>query len=508
MFFMKAGFLYVEVSFSKTEKRRRVVLAKYIDIFSGTLGFWLFGYAVSGNTDRPIAGEEQDFIFWFFRFTFATNTATIIGGTLVGHDVQMRAAAAFIYSFVMTAFIHPSLARIFWTSRSDPGPFVWSPYETCNGTFTATVDHRFTSLVDKDLGVEFVFFDFAGSGLVHVVGGMGGFVLSVFHKLETSKKTRKLQQLPLLKREEVYEMEVRGAGSAQPRGQIEQSGAESGEQRNKPQNFIQWMYPSGGGEENVESAALGIIILWTTWFAFNCGSTEAITGKVSHAAVGRIALTMCLAAASGGITQCIVSGLVQIYNRHEHYNTNEIANAVLANLVAVTGCCPFVDPPFAILIGPLTVLFYHGGCFIEYLLKLHDGARVFPVHAVSGFWGLLCVGIFSRRCLILEVYSELCYCASNNLPSTIDSHGVRFGFQLLGGIFIVLWATAMITIVFAIVWYTPIKVALLCLPYVFCGNNETRGKLRFEGNLLFTHYGEIDAPDRFAKSNDHDNRRH
>jgi ammonia channel protein AmtB len=60
---------------------------------------------------------------------------------------------------------------------------------------------------------------------------------------------------------------------------------------------------------------------------------------------------MCLAAASGGLTQCIVSGLVQMYNRHEHFNTNEMANAVLANLVAVTGCCPFVDPPFAILIG-------------------------------------------------------------------------------------------------------------------------------------------------------------
>ena len=74
-------------------------------------------------------------------------------------------------------------------------------------------------------------------------------------------------------------------------------------------------------------------------------------GKTSHAAVGRIALTMCLAAASGGLTQCIVSGLVQMYNRHEHFNTNEMANAVLANLVAVTGCCPFVNPPFAILIG-------------------------------------------------------------------------------------------------------------------------------------------------------------
>jgi ammonia channel protein AmtB len=220
-------------------------------------------------------------------------------------------------------------------------------------------------------------------------------------------------------------------------------------------------------------------------------------GKTSHAAVGRIALTMCLAAASGGITQCIVSGLVQMYNRHEHFNTNEMANAVLANLVAVTGCCPFVDPPFAILIGPLTVLFYHGGCYIEYLLKLHDGARVFPVHAVSGFWGVLCVGIFGRTCLILEVYESLCYCVSNDLPSIIESHGVRFGFQLLGGIFIVLWASVMIFLVFGILWYIPVKLALACLPYLFCGGDETRGRLRFEGNLLFTHYGEIDAPDRY-----------
>ncbi|CAI8026356.1 Putative ammonium transporter 1 member 5 [Geodia barretti] len=417
MFFMKAGFLYVEVSFSKQDKRRRVVLAKYIDIFAGTFGFWLFGYAVSGNTDQGDVGEEQDYIFWFFRYTFATNTATIIGGTLVGHDVQMRAAAAFVYSFVMTAFIHPSLARIFWSSRSDPGPFVWSPYETCNGTFTGNIDHRFSSIRSEDLGIDFVFFDFAGSGLVHVVGGMGGFMLSLFHKLETSKKTRKLQQLPLLKKE--FAMVEIHRAKPQIRDEMVQSGAEPGEETKKPQSFIQWMYPSGGGEENVESAALGIIILWTTWFAFNCGSTETIAGKTSHAAVGRIALTMCLAAASGGITQCIVSGLVQIYNRHEHFNTNEMANAVLANLVAVTGCCPFVDPPFAILIGPLTVLFYHGGCYIEYLLKLHDGARVFPVHAVSGFWGLLCVGIFGRTCLILEVYESLCYCVSNDLPSNV-----------------------------------------------------------------------------------------
>jgi len=104
MFFMKAGFLYVEESFSKSDRvfRRRVVLAKYTDIFAGIMGFWLFGYAISGNADTGVLGEEQDYIFWFFRFTFASNTATILGGTLVGQGVQMRVLAGFIYSFVMT----------------------------------------------------------------------------------------------------------------------------------------------------------------------------------------------------------------------------------------------------------------------------------------------------------------------------------------------------------------------------------------------------------------------
>ena len=67
--------------------------------------------------------------------------------------------------------------------------------------------------------------------------------------------------------------------------------------------------------------------------------------------MGRIALVMCIAAASGGIVQVMVSGLVQLYKRDENYNTNEIANAVLACLVAVTGCCPFINANFAILIG-------------------------------------------------------------------------------------------------------------------------------------------------------------
>jgi len=144
-----------------------------------------------------------------------------------------------------------------------------------------------------------------------------------------------------------------------------------------------------------------------------------------------------------------------MYKRDETFNSNEIANGVLACLVAVTGCCPFIDPPWALLIGGdcivyvchyitvllflfvvLTILFYHLGCYIVYLLKLYDGARVFPVHGVwlvfssariimkiflfSGFWGVMCVGIFSQSCLIREVYETLCFCEDLTLPDRVS----------------------------------------------------------------------------------------
>ncbi len=93
-------------------------------------------------------------------------------------------------------------------------------------------------------------------------------------------------------------------------------------------------------------------------FAFNAGSAESISGKAVHAAVGRIALVMCLGCASAGIVQTIISGLVQIYKRDETFNSNEIANAVLGALVSVTGCCTFIDPPWAILIGGMSITLF------------------------------------------------------------------------------------------------------------------------------------------------------
>jgi Amt family ammonium transporter len=461
IFFMRAGFLHVEMAFSVTQNRRKVFVSKFCDFFAGTFGFWLFGYAISGNTDAVVMGAEQDYIFWFFRLLFATNAATLIGGTLVGQHVQMRIAATFVYSFMMTAFIHPGLAYFFWSSHKVTDlSSLFSPYQSCNGTFTSTINHEMTYTYGE---VRFAFYDLAGCGLVHVCGGTAAFVLSLFHKLETSQRAKKLQNLPLLRRKDIVMKGLQSDIDVKTRSQISPKGKWKLTLFFK--NFIQWMYTNNEDEQNmIEGATLGVFILWTSWFCYSAGATEAITGKRSHAIVGRIAVCLCLSAASGGMTQATISGLVQVYTRHTHYNTNELANAVLASMVAVTGCCAFIEPQWALLIGTLTVFVYHAGCFIEYAFELHDGTRVFPVHAVCGFWGLLCVGFFRKACFVQELYENLCYCISSDLPPSVKSHKEMLLIQSVGGLFIFLWSLVLVTVLFTVMWYFPVKVVLACLP--------------------------------------------
>ena len=122
-----------------------------------------------------------------------------------------------------------------------------------------------------------------------------------------------------------------------------------------------------------------------------------VAGKTVHAAVGRIALVMCLGCASAGIVQVLVSGLVQIYKRDETFNTNEIANVVLGGLVAVTGCCPFIDPRWALLIG-----------------GMHMGVCVFPfawkytcVYAYGGTHVFVYIPLFTLIGQLIKVFALL-----------------------------------------------------------------------------------------------------
>ncbi|XP_062499014.1 ammonium transporter 2-like [Corticium candelabrum] len=436
IFFMKAGFLFVETTFLSEESHRgRVIISKYLDTCSSAIAFWLFGFAFAIGLNPAVLGESRDYILWFFRFTFASNTATIIGGTLIGARRKMKLIAVLVYSFMISSIIHPAVAYQIWSN--DGG---LSPFKFCNGTIGSVVNGtvRLEHILTERPSSWFVL-DFAGSGAVHLLGGMGGLLLTLFYKFEQWWDKRQKEGNKKM---------------ASPSTETDSSRSmESSEDPKPKKGFIDWMYHVEC--EIVEYAALGVLILWTTWFAFNCGSTESISGgssglhsfKIYHAVVGRIALNMVVCAGSGGLLAIGIAGFVQAIKKTDRINTNEVANGILSCLVAITGCCAFVTPHAAFGIGLFAIFFYHLGCYIEFILDLEDTARVVPVHAWSGMLGLLASSLADNNYL-REVYENVCYCQNLNLSDFGISFGLLLRNQLVGMLLIIVWSCVTIAPLF------------------------------------------------------------
>eukprot|EP00117_Sycon_ciliatum_P041986 scpid40849/ scgid30611/ Putative ammonium transporter sll0537 len=517
IFFMKTGFLFVEVAFvsDNHQATRRVVLAKYLDTCASAIGFYLFGYAVSGaaGANKAVLAEENDFIEWFFRFTFASNTATILHGTLVGEKRKLRMLALFLYAFLISAFIHPFIARLLW---SPVGAF--SPYRFCNGTLnreTGEFDYQQSFPGPND---NIVFFDFAGSGVVHMLGGFGGLVLALLCKLDLHKANKKNAKVERNEHGEYrvsnnfnasgasavsrssikrgskgssrtsggpMEMSTLSANTPSPSADpsLQQTGPSvaylpadvvvaggvsinsSVETRHtnadtridEEDDFLDWMYPRDSSGEHMEFAALGVLILWMTFFAFNCGTTESVSGKVHHSILGRIALNMVVSGCFGGICGILIALFAQLRSRSRFINTNEIANCILGSLVAITGVCPYIDSPRAIVVGIGATLFYHLGAHAEFRWKINDTARVFPVHGMCGMWGLLCVGILGQANLIRQTYENLCQCLEIRLPDTVDDAWMVFLYQL-GAIGVIMaWSVGSCGFVFIVLRAIPMQ---------------------------------------------------
>ncbi|XP_062504676.1 ammonium transporter 2-like isoform X2 [Corticium candelabrum] len=435
IFFMKAGFLFVETTFLSEETHRgRVVVSKYLDTCSSAVAFWLFGFAFSIGLNPAVLGEDQDYILWFFRFTFASNTATIIGGTLIGETRKMKLVAVLLYSFMISSIIHPAVAYEIWSEHG-----MWSPFKFCNGTIGSVINGTITleHILTERPSSMFVL-DFAGSGAVHLLGGMGGLLLTLCFKVEQWLDARE-------KKFNVQEQEL---DSMRDENEFT-CGKEKSEIPMPTKNFLEWMYHVES--EIVEYAALGVLILWTSWFAFNCGSAESISGgtdglhsfKIYHAVVGRIALNMVVCAGSGGLLAIGIAGFVQVKMKADRINTNEIANGILSCLVAITGCCAFVRPFVAFGIGIFAILFYHLGCYIEFKLDLKDTARVVPVHAWSGMLGLL-ASCLADNTYLREVYENVCFCQELNLSDFDIGFGLLLRNQLVGMLLIIVWSVATI----------------------------------------------------------------
>jgi Amt family ammonium transporter len=329
VFFMQAGFALVEAGLTRSKNTVNILFKNVIDFVFATIAFWLLGYGfmfgadaggfigTSGFIVDPInAGDVAGLpvlAFWFFQLVFAGTAATIVSGAMAE---RTKFTSYLIYSFIISAIIYPIAGHWMW-----------------GGGWLSTLGN--TSLTG---GASFR--DFAGSTVVHSIGGW----------------------LALI-----------GAIVLGPRlGRFNKDGS-----------------PRAIPGHSITLATLGVFILWLGWFGFNPGSQLAANGPNADA-IALVAANTNLAAAAGGMTALILAWILT-----KKPDLGQTLNGLLAGLVAITAPCAWVSPESSVIIGGIGGLLVVLGALWLEKLKIDDPVSAVPVHLMNGAWGTLAVGLFA-----------------------------------------------------------------------------------------------------------------
>ena len=342
--FMQAGFALVETGFCRRKNSAHVLMTNFMIYGIGILGFFLVGYALMfgglsagiGNLGgtKPLAHTGATIGGWgifgtkgfglngiydvgvlthfLFNLVFMDTTATIVTGAMAE---RWKFSAFVVYGFVVSMFFYPLFGNWAW-----------------GGGWLAQLGSK------SDLGHGYV--DFAGSGVVH---GMGGFLA------------------------------LAGASVIGPRlGKYNKDGT--------PNTLLAY---------NLPLAILGTFILAFGWFGFNPGSTLAATDlRISVVAVNTM-----LASASGAVGAMFWSWRKKKLGKPD---PGMCANGMLAGMVAITAPSGFVSPSIALLIGAIAgVLVIESIFFFERKAKIDDPVGAISVHGINGLWGVISLGLFA-----------------------------------------------------------------------------------------------------------------
>ena len=309
VFLMQAGFTLVESGMTRSKNAVNIAMKNLLDICVGSLTFWLVGYSLMyGDTSNGwffwsglFQGEGADL---FFQTMFAATAATIVSGAIAG---RTKYTTYIVFSVVMTAIIYPISGGWQWQGE---------------GWLT-----------------ELGFIDFAGSSIVHSVGGWAALVAAFMVGPRIGK-------------------------------------------------FVDGKVLPIPGHNQV-LATLGVFILWFGWFGFNGGSQLAWGGADATGA-SNVVLVTNLAAAAGGL-----GALITTWIWYGKPNLAQTLNGSLAGLVSITAGCGNMTPEGGVLaglIGGIIVVFSIE--FIEKKLKIDDAIGAASVHGVAGAWGTLVIGLW------------------------------------------------------------------------------------------------------------------
>jgi Amt family ammonium transporter len=326
VFWMQAGFAMVEAGLTRAKNVVNILMKNMLDFSFASIVFWVAGFALMFGTGNAFMGTSGfflndsvagtfDSLSWtpvsvdckfIFQLVFAGTAATIVSGAMAE---RTKFSCYLIFSFVISIFIYPI-----------SGHWIWG-----GGFLSAKVG----------------MWDFAGSTVVHSVGGW---------------------------------LALCGAVVLGPRiGKYTPDG--------RPKAIVGHNFPL---------MVLGVFILWLGWFGFNPGSTMAATGQGS--AIAHISVTTNAAAAAGVIAALLTSKIW-----FGVWDASMAGNGCLAGLVAITAPCAWVSTGSAIIIGAVGgVLVVLSVVFIDRVLKIDDPVGAVSVHLTNGIWGTLAVGLFAN----------------------------------------------------------------------------------------------------------------
>ncbi|MEM8929049.1 MAG: ammonium transporter [Bacteroidota bacterium] len=329
VFFMHMGFSLLEIGLTRQKNTVNILFKNVFIItvglllyyiggfnlmypgdFNGFLGFAGFGLPAPLNEAGTLdLAYNEGYTYWtdfLFQGMFAATAATIVSGAVAE---RVKLGSFIIFTVVYVGLVYPIV-----------GSWQWG------GGFLSSLSY----------GSAEGFYDFAGSTLVHSVGGWGALIA-------------------------IYLLGARI-------GKFGEDGK-----------------PKAIPGHNLPLAAAGVLILWLGWFGFNGGSVLSADPELTSL----VLVTTCLAAAAGGVSAFITSSL-----KYKNFDLTMFLNGILGGLVGITAGADQMSPNEAVIIGLIAGVVIVFGIALIDKLKLDDPVGAVTVHLICGIWGTLAVGIF------------------------------------------------------------------------------------------------------------------
>lgn len=346
VFVMQLGFAMLCAGSVRAKNAMNIMLTNVVDAVVGSLSYYLFGFAFAfgdGSSLNPFIGTQYfalkdipstsyDYSFFLYQWAFAIAVAGITSGSIAE---RTQFSAYLVFSFFLSGFVYPIVAHWLWSTNGWLSP-------------------NSTSLLFGSGAI-----DFAGSGVVHLVGGIAGLWGAVIEGPRVGRFDAFGKSIPM-------------------RG------------------------------HNATLVVLGTFLLWFGWFGFNPGSFDKILvaypntpDQGNWTSVGRTAVTTTLAGST--------SGIVTLFGRRllvGHWDALDVCNGVLGGFVAITSGCSVVEPWAAIVCGFVAAFVLISLNIVALKLQFDDPLEATQLHGGCGAWGLIFTGLFAKEEFVLQAYES------------------------------------------------------------------------------------------------------